>query len=65
MRRTGYRPEEARLLQVHAQMHMRKGETALARERLQEALAIFQRLGACKDIERVEQQLADLAHSPV
>jgi hypothetical protein len=31
-----------------------------ARERLEAALAIFQRLGACKDAERVEQDIAGL-----
>jgi hypothetical protein len=32
----------------------------LARQRLEAALAIFRRLGARKDVERVEQAIADL-----
>jgi hypothetical protein len=35
-----------------------RGELLAARERLNEALAIFRRLGARKDIERTEQLLA-------
>lgn len=54
---------EGRLLHVYGQMHIQKGEPALARERLEAALAIFQRLGARKDIEQVEQAIADLASS--
>jgi hypothetical protein len=51
---------EARLLYVYGEMHTQKGEPAPARERLEAARAIFRRLGARKDIERVEQALADL-----
>jgi tetratricopeptide (TPR) repeat protein len=52
---------EARMLHTYGLMHAQKGEPAPARERLEEALAIFRRLGARKDIERTEQELA--AHS--
>jgi tetratricopeptide (TPR) repeat protein len=51
---------EARLLHVYGQMHARKGEPEPARVRLEAALAIFERLGARKDTERVEQAIADL-----
>jgi tetratricopeptide (TPR) repeat protein/transcriptional regulator with XRE-family HTH domain len=49
---------EAHLLYAHAEMHAQRGERDAARERLEAALAIFQRLGARKDAERVEQTLA-------
>jgi predicted ATPase/DNA-binding XRE family transcriptional regulator len=52
---------EARLLQVYGQLHLRRSEPGLARERLQVALAIFRRLGARKASERVEQDLGQLA----
>jgi hypothetical protein len=52
---------EGRLLYVYGQLHLQKGEPGPARERLEAALAIFQRLGARKDAERVAQALADLA----
>ena len=45
---------------VYGEMHVRKGEPEAARERLEAALAIFRRLGARKDAERVEQALTDL-----
>jgi hypothetical protein len=51
---------ESRLLHVYGQMHLQKGEPTSARERLEVALAIFRRLGARKDIERVEQDLATI-----
>jgi tetratricopeptide (TPR) repeat protein len=51
---------EAHLLSVYAEMHTQKGERDAARERLEAALAIFRRLGARKDAERVEQDLAAL-----
>ena len=51
---------EARLLHVYGQMHIQKGEPGPARERLEAALAIFQRLGACRDIEQVEEAIARL-----
>jgi hypothetical protein len=51
---------EARLLHVYGEVHAGKGEPGPARERLEAALAIFRRLGARKDAERVEQDLAAL-----
>jgi len=51
---------EAHLLHVYGAMHAQRGEPEPARERLEAALAIFRRLGARKDAERVEQALADL-----
>jgi hypothetical protein len=41
-------------------MHVAKGEPGPARERLEAALAIFQRLGARKDAERTERALTAL-----
>ena len=52
---------EALLLEVGGQIHAHQGEPEQARERLQEALAIFRRLGARKDAERTEQSLERLA----
>jgi tetratricopeptide (TPR) repeat protein len=54
----GYPYAEARLLHVYGLLHIRNGEPKLAHERLEEALAIFRRLGARKDIERVEHLIA-------
>jgi tetratricopeptide (TPR) repeat protein len=62
--RMPYPYAEARLLHVYGAMHARKGEPEPARERLEAALAIFRRLGACKDAERVEQALAMLPNVP-
>jgi hypothetical protein len=45
---------------VYGELHLQRGEPHLARERLEAAQAIFRRLGARKDAERVEQALADL-----
>jgi tetratricopeptide (TPR) repeat protein len=47
------------LFQIGA-MHLAQGESEQARDRLEAALAIFQRLGARKDIERAVQVLAAL-----
>jgi tetratricopeptide (TPR) repeat protein len=51
---------EGRLLHVSGEMHVQKGEPDLAQERLAAALAIFWRLGARKDSERVEHAIAVL-----
>jgi hypothetical protein len=51
---------EARLLHLSGDLHGQQGETALARERLEAALAIFQRLGARQDLERVERAIEEL-----
>jgi tetratricopeptide (TPR) repeat protein len=53
---------EARTLQADGVLHHQKGEPELARQRLESALAIFRRLGACKDIEQLEQLLAMHLH---
>jgi tetratricopeptide (TPR) repeat protein len=49
---------EARALYEYGRMRCRQGEREQGCERLQEALAIFRRLGAQKDVERTEQELA-------
>ena len=49
---------------MYGEMHLQRGEPPQARERLEAALAIFRRLGARKDIERVEQMLATLQSAP-
>jgi tetratricopeptide (TPR) repeat protein len=51
---------EGRLLAVYGQLHLQRGERGPARERLEAALAIFQRLGARKDAAQVEQAVAAL-----
>jgi tetratricopeptide (TPR) repeat protein/transcriptional regulator with XRE-family HTH domain len=53
---------EARLLYVHGQVSVYMGQPEPARERLEEALAIFRQLGARKDIEQCEQLLAAYLH---
>jgi transposase len=62
-RRMPYPYAEARLLHVYGLMHAQKGEPERARERLEAALAIFRRLGARKDAERMEQALAKLSQN--
>ena len=54
---------EARALFEHGLMRSQKGEQQPGRERMEEALAIFQRLGARKDVEQAERALAALARS--
>jgi tetratricopeptide (TPR) repeat protein len=57
---------EACLLHVWGQLHLSRGEQAAARERLEAAQAIFQRMGARALVARVEQDLATLdAEAPV
>jgi Tfp pilus assembly protein PilF len=51
---------QARALNQHGMTHVQKGEPQQARSRMEEALALFQRLGAGKDVERTEQALAAL-----
>ncbi|MGH2447457.1 MAG: tetratricopeptide repeat protein, partial [Chloroflexota bacterium] len=48
---------EARILADLGELLMDRGETREAREHLDEALGIFERLGAAKDVERVETLL--------
>jgi tetratricopeptide (TPR) repeat protein len=54
---------EGRLLHVYGLLHARQGEPARARERLDAALAIFTRLGARKDVERVERDRSGIGAS--
>jgi tetratricopeptide (TPR) repeat protein len=51
---------EGRLLHVYGELHVAKGEPVPARERLEAALAIFRRLGARKDAERADTDIANL-----
>jgi uncharacterized protein HemY len=51
---------EGRLLVVYGPLHLHRGELAPARERLEAAHAIFELLGAHKDVERTEHLLAAL-----
>jgi tetratricopeptide (TPR) repeat protein len=51
---------EGRLLQVHGELALQRGERGPGHERLGAALAIFRRLGARKDVERTEHLLAAL-----
>ena len=48
---------EAEALYAYGLMYLQKGQPAMARKRLEEALAIFRRLGARAYIERTEQAL--------
>jgi tetratricopeptide (TPR) repeat protein len=48
---------EARILVQMGTLHQQRGEPDLARERLEEALAIFSRLGAKKDVEQTAVML--------
>ena len=52
---------EACFLHIWGQLHLSRGERTAARERLEAARAIFQRLGARHLVARVEQDLATLA----
>jgi transcriptional regulator with XRE-family HTH domain/tetratricopeptide (TPR) repeat protein len=54
----GYPYAEARLLYTQGMMYVQKRESQAAREPLEAALAIFRRLGAGAQVERVEQVLA-------
>jgi transposase len=52
---------EARLLQLNGLLHLQQSEPEGARERLEAARAIFARLGARRDLERVKQALVALS----
>ena len=54
---------EARVLSVYGDLRTRTGEPTLAREHLEAALAIFQRLGARKDVAWVEQAIGGLSQN--
>jgi hypothetical protein len=51
---------EGRILYEYGRMHGARGEGEQARERLEEGLVIFRRLGARPYTERTEQALRDL-----
>jgi transcriptional regulator with XRE-family HTH domain/tetratricopeptide (TPR) repeat protein len=57
-----YPHAEARLLRMYGDLHAIRDEPGPARERWASALAIFRRLGARKDAERTDQQLAAHLH---
>jgi tetratricopeptide (TPR) repeat protein len=59
-RQMSYPYGEARLLLASGELHAQAGQPEPPRKRLEAALAIFRRLGARKDMERVEQLLAAL-----
>jgi transposase len=54
---------EARFLDLYGKRHVQKGEAGAARERLEAALAIFQRLGARPGIAQTERTLAALSQN--
>jgi non-specific serine/threonine protein kinase len=56
----GYPWGEARVLDVYGVLHLRQGQFASARQRLEAALAIFSRLGAQRDTARLTAALAGL-----
>jgi tetratricopeptide (TPR) repeat protein len=56
-RRMPYPYAEGRLQHVYGGLCRDRGDGEAARERLEGALAIFQQLGARKDIERIEHEL--------
>jgi tetratricopeptide (TPR) repeat protein len=56
-RRMPYPYAEARLLHAYGQLHLQRDERAAARGRLEEALTIFERLGARRHALQVAQSL--------
>lgn len=52
---------EARILEAEAMTHAQAGDLQQARERLVDSLAIFQQLGAAKDVERTQGVLSGLS----
>jgi tetratricopeptide (TPR) repeat protein len=56
---------EGRLLHVYGAMHATTGQPVAARQRLEEALAILQRLGARRAAAQVERSIAALAQKEV
>jgi predicted ATPase len=55
-----YSYAEGRLLRLYGEMHITRGESELAHERLEAALAIFERLGARADAGKAELTLSGL-----
>lgn len=62
-REIGLPYEEALLREAESRLWTARGETARERERLEEALAIFRRLGAAPDAARVERRRRDMPPS--
>jgi tetratricopeptide (TPR) repeat protein len=60
-RSMAYPYAEARLLHLAGQLRAHLEQPEAAREQLEAALAIFQRLGARKDVERIESLVAALS----
>jgi hypothetical protein len=54
---------EARVVDVYGLLHILQGEAEPARQRLDAALAIYRRLGAKKDVVRLEDALGGLSCS--
>ncbi|MGH2409891.1 MAG: hypothetical protein ACRDGS_05910, partial [Chloroflexota bacterium] len=52
---------EAHLLHANGSLLAEQGQSGPGRERIEAALAIFQRLGAWKDVERLEREIAALS----
>ena len=59
-RRMRYPYGEARVLHVYGRLHARREEPEPARRRLEAALAICTRLGACLEAEQIERVVAHL-----
>jgi hypothetical protein len=59
-RTMSYPYAEARFLQAQGSLLAEQGQLRLGREQWEAALAIFQRLGARKDAERLEREIAAL-----
>jgi tetratricopeptide (TPR) repeat protein len=64
-RTMGYLRGEAHVLCVCGLLHEQHGEPGLSREHLEQALALFQRLGAHRDAERTEAAIERLAESDI
>jgi hypothetical protein len=64
-RRLGYPYGEARLLHLSGVLCAQTGQPGLAREHLEEALALFRGLGARRDSLLVERFLATLSQNPL
>jgi predicted negative regulator of RcsB-dependent stress response len=59
-REIGYPYAEGRVLQTYGELYVKTGDRERARQRFQEALAIFQRVGAKADVEHTSRMLLQL-----